>query len=153
MRRHLVSPVGVTAALIVTALAGCGSNGHEAADPQERVGLVEVGDHTLLVQLIDEGGADAAFAGPVGVSGQGCYGISNEDGSVTPVIWPLGFGLTEDGRLRGDDGTVYAAGDALDAGGGFVDDLRSSYGPIVDECLGGGVDGIVLGSVRPVPSG
>lgn len=134
---------------MLTATA-CNSGATEPESPDEKVGLVEADGRKVLVQLVDEGGGDAAFLGPVGVSGQGCYGISNADGSVTPVIWPIGFELTEDGLLLGDDGTVYAEGDALDAGGGNVDDLRSFYGSVVDACPGGGgPGGIVLGSVRP----
>ncbi|WP_250445883.1 hypothetical protein [Actinotalea sp. C106] len=113
------------------------------------------GDQTLLVQTVSDSGADAALVGDLGVNDRGCLGLVGADGTVTTAIWPQGFDLVSEGRVRTARGTVLEIGASISGGGGRTH-FEAAYPALADLCLPDGIDPddeaaevIVLASVDP----
>ncbi|MDO8150964.1 hypothetical protein [Isoptericola sp. b408] len=110
------------------------------------VRVEEAGGHVALVQLVRQGGMDAAWAGVLALDDDGCWGLASEADSddVRVVVWPAGFSVADDGRLVADDGTAWTSGDAVVGAGGEHDDLRGAVGDVADACVEAGEPGLEL---------
>jgi hypothetical protein len=106
----------VLAAVVVVAVAGCGSGGQSE---------VSRGQYTIYVHhgsLLPRGGADALLEGTLVTTGD-CVHLETEAGAAHPVVWPSGTSIADDDplTLRLGSGEKVTVGERVTGGGGVYD--------------------------------
>lgn len=108
-------------------MASCGAVGGVRA--------AESAGHVALIQGMDVGGGDAAFAATVGVNERGCLGLVGPDRELyAVVIWPHSTHLDDEGNVHDAHGDVVRVGDAIEAGGGEAP-FAERYPEQAERCL------------------
>lgn len=112
-RRNLL---GASLAVLVIALAGCGTGDQTA---------ISRGSSTIYVHggsLLPRGGDDALIEGTV-VARDGCVLLGFGDDATYPVVWPSGTSITDDDplTLRLQSGDEVGIGATVRGGGGSHD--------------------------------
>lgn len=74
---------------------------------------------SAMVSWTDQSGMDALLTGEVTID-SGCWAVTDDDGTLRPVIWPKGTTLDDEGLHIPGLGEALAPGTMVDVGGGEV---------------------------------
>lgn len=74
---------------------------------------------SAMVSWTDQSGMDALLTGEVTID-SGCWAVTDDDGTLRPVIWPKGATLDDEGLHIPGLGEALAPGTMVDVGGGEV---------------------------------